>query len=122
MFTISICILDCDIIEFCLAMQICATDCKDSKVSERTQDIFYVTYDGNYRGWRVDLLVEKLNGQVEETLLLCKLCGGLLREASLFEFDGGQELRCSICIPDTLTKQSAQLTMNRDAVNSKLVS
>ena len=85
-------------------------------------EILSVRLDGCCRGWRVDLLMEKLNGQVEETLLLCKLCGGLLREASLYEFDGGQELRCSVCIPKNAGKQPAQLTMNREAINNKTVS
>ena len=103
-------------------MEISATVCTELKVSDGTQDILFVSVNGSCRGWRVDLLMEKLNGKVEETLLVCKLCGGLLREASLFEFDGGQELRCSMCIPENTTKQPAQLTMNREAVNNKIVS
>ena len=47
-------------------------------------------YVGSTKGWRVDLLVEKLSSKVEEKVLLCSSCGGLLRDACIYE----EEFRC----------------------------
>ena len=53
-------------------------------------------YVGSTKGWRVDLLVEKLSSKVEEKLLQCSSCNGLLRDACIYE----EEFRCGVCIPE----------------------
>ena len=70
--------------------------------------------DGNYGGWKTELLVEEITGKIEEKFLLCSYCRGMLRDACLFEKDGKQELVCSICVPKDENKIIAQL--NRDSV------
>ena len=79
--------------------------------------LLYVTReDGTSKGWRVDLLVEKLSSKVEEKLLLCNSCNGLLRNACLYE----EELRCGVCIPEGVARQPVK--MNQTIVNEKMVS
>ena len=56
--------------------------------------LLYVMSDCKPKGWRTDLLAEKL-GESEEKLLLCCSCNGLLRDACFYE----EELRCGLCIP-----------------------
>ena len=56
--------------------------------------LFYVMNEnGKPKGWRIDLLAEKIS---EEQLLSCSSCNGLLRDACFYE----EELRCGLCIPD----------------------
>ncbi|KAI6646450.1 TNF receptor-associated factor 4-like [Oopsacas minuta] len=87
-------------------------------MAENLEDLVYVkTQEGDYRGWRVDLLVENLSGKVEEELLRCNICDGLLREACLFQ----GELRCRVCIPNEgVIWQPAK--QNRVIVNDKKIS
>ncbi|KAI6646816.1 TNF receptor-associated factor 1-like [Oopsacas minuta] len=59
--------------------------------SEGREDLVYIkTEDGSYRGWRVDLLIDKLSSKMEEKILLCSSCKGMLRDACIYEGD----LRC----------------------------
>ena len=59
----------------------------------------YMRLDGGGgRGWRVELLVEQLTSSVEQKLLLCSYCRGLMGDACLLEKQGQQELRCSVCV------------------------
>ena len=83
-------------------------------IKEFSEDtLLYVTSeDGSSKGWRVDLLVEKLS---EGKLLLCSCCHGLLRDACLFE----EELRCGVCIPEGVAWLPVK--MNRTIVNEKMV-
>ena len=75
--------------------------------------LLYVTSeDGSSKGWRVDLLVEKLS---EGKLLLCSCCNGILRDACICE----EELRCRVCIPEGVAWQPVK--MNRTIVNEKMV-
>ena len=60
--------------------------------------------------------MEKLSSKVEEKLLLCNNCNGLLRDACLYE----EELRCGVCIPEGVARQPVK--MNRTIVNEKMVS
>ena len=77
------------------------------------EDLLCVTSeDGSSKGWRVELLVEKLS---EEKLLLCSCCNGLLRDACICE----EELRCGMCIPEGVTSQPVK--MIRAIVNEKMV-
>ena len=57
--------------------------------------LLYIMSDCKPKGWRIDLLVEKL-AESEEELLLCNCCNGLSRDACLYE----EELRCGLCIPE----------------------
>ena len=86
-------------------------------IKEFSEDtLLYVTSeDGSSKGWRVDLLVEKLSNKVEEKLLLCSCCHGLLRDACFFE----EELRCGVCIPEGVAWLPVK--MNRTIVNEKMV-
>ena len=61
--------------------------------------LLYVMSD-KPKGWRRDLLVEKLY-ESEEQLLLCSCCDGLSRDACLYE----EELRCGLCIPEGVAWQ-----------------
>ena len=88
--------------------------------SEINKLVYVIRDDGSYGGWRTELLVEEISGKVEERFLLCNYCRGMLRDACLFEKNGKQELRCSVCIPKDVNKQRVQ--MNREAVNEKQVS
>ena len=79
--------------------------------------LLYVTSeDGSSKGWRVDLLVEKLSSKVEEKVLLCSCCNGLLRDACLCN----GALMCQVCIPEDTVVQP--VVMNREIVNEKMVS
>ncbi|KAI6655964.1 TNF receptor-associated factor 6-like isoform X1 [Oopsacas minuta] len=85
--------------------------------SEGREDLVHIkTEDGSYRGWRVDLLVENFSSKVEEKLLLCCSCRGLLREPCLYQ----EEVRCGVCIPVGVAWQPVQ--MNREIVNDKMIS
>ena len=76
--------------------------------------LLYVMSDCKPKGWRTDLLVEKLH-KSEEQLLLCSCCNGLLRDACFYE----EELRCGVCIPEGVVWQPVK--MNRTIVNQKMV-
>ena len=82
---------------------------------ERNALLYVMSEDGSSKGWRVDLLVEKLSSKVEEKLLLCSCCNGLLRDACICE----EEFRCEVCIPDGVAWQLVK--MNRTIVNEKMV-
>ena len=83
--------------------------------------LLYVCGSGvEYKGWKQELLVEKIRNKLEEMFLLCNGCRGVLRDACMIERDGKQELRCSVCVPDNVYASVAQ--MNREAVNEKQVS
>ena len=87
----------------------------ETKIETEISELLYVKRDdGNYGGWRTELLVEEITGKIEEKFLLCSYCGGMLRNACLSEKDGKQELECSICAPEDENKIIAQL--NRDSV------
>ena len=88
--------------------------------SDEIEGLVYKRLDGRYRGWRVELLVEKLTNKLEEKFLLCSCCRGLMRDACLLEKEGKQELGCFVCIPEGVEWQPA--LMNREAINEKLVS
>ena len=79
---------------------------------ERDALLYVTSGDGSSKGWRVDLLVEKLS---EGKLLLCSSCGGLLREAYIYE----EEFRCGVCIPEGVAWQPVK--MNRTIVDDKMV-
>ena len=79
---------------------------------------FVKSEDGSYKGWKRELLVEKI-AKTEEKLLLCKVCNGLLREASLFENEGKQELRCSLCLPENIPTQRQCII--QESINEKNV-
>ena len=55
---------------------------------DRDALLYETREDGSSKGWRADLLVENLSSKVEEKLLLCNSCNGLLRDACLY----GEEL------------------------------
>ncbi|KAI6661195.1 TNF receptor-associated factor 4-like isoform X1, partial [Oopsacas minuta] len=85
--------------------------------SEGREDLVYIkTEDGSYRGWRVDLLVDNLSSKLEEKLLLCAFCNGLLRDACFYQ----EELRCGVCIPEGVAWQPVK--MNREIVSDKMIS
>ncbi|KAI6656279.1 TNF receptor-associated factor 4 [Oopsacas minuta] len=89
----------------------CLTD------SEGREDLVYIkTEDGSYRGWRVDLLIGKLSSKMEEKILLCSSCNGMLRDACFYEGD----LRCGVCIPEGVAWQPVK--MNREIVSDKMIS
>ena len=79
---------------------------------ERNALLFVTSGDVSLKGWRVDLLVEKLS---EGKLLLCSSCGGMLREACIYE----EEFRCGVCIPEGVAWQPVK--MNRTIVDEKMV-
>ncbi|KAI6661207.1 hypothetical protein LOD99_10135 [Oopsacas minuta] len=85
--------------------------------SEGREDLVYIkTEDGSYRGWRVDLLIDKLSSKMEEKFLLCSSCKGMLRDACLYEGN----LRCGVCIPEGVAWQPVK--MNREIVSDKMIS
>ena len=88
--------------------------------SEINKLVYVIRDDGSYGGWRTELLVKKMTEGGEGKFLLCNYCSGMLRGASLFEKDGKQELRCSVCIPKHVYKHKVQL--NRETVSEKQVS
>ena len=104
-----------------IIIKLCEMATRECPTSEKIVDLLYVKYDGKYRGWRVQLLVEELMGKVEGTFLLCNLCGGLLRDAFMVIIGGEQELWCSLCIPSDASRNSARMDLNRDAVEKKIV-
>ncbi|KAI6660801.1 TNF receptor-associated factor 4-like isoform X1 [Oopsacas minuta] len=84
--------------------------------------LLLVKLDGRYRGWRVELCDTDLTAS-EEKLLLCSVCRGILREASLLEIEGRQQLRCYVCLPQN-TIQPVQLQIplhTREVVSEKQV-
>ena len=62
---------------------------------ERDALLYVMSENCKPKGWRTDLLVEKLP-ESEDQLLLCSCCNGLSRDACLYE----EELRCGLCIPE----------------------
>ena len=82
---------------------------------ERDTLLYVMSDDCKAKGWKVDLLVEKLSSKVEEKVLLCSCCHGLLRDACFFE----EELRCGVCIPEGVAWLPVK--MNREIVNEKMV-
>ncbi|KAI6660158.1 TNF receptor associated factor [Oopsacas minuta] len=85
--------------------------------SEGREDLVYVkTEDGGYRGWRVDLLIDPLSNKMEEKILLCSSCKGMLRDACVYEGD----LKCGVCIPEGVAWQPVK--MNREIVSDKMIS
>ena len=86
---------------------------------ERLKERMFVRYeDGSYRGWRRDLLTEKLE-EVEERCLVCQVCNGLIRNSCLYEGEIDQEVRCFVCIPECMDIDKALLY--QDSVNEKYV-
>ena len=76
--------------------------------------LLYVMSDCKLKGWRLDLLVEKL-AESEEKFLLCSSCNGLLRDACFYE----EGLRCAVCIPEGVALLPVK--MNQTIVNQKMV-
>ena len=88
-------------------------------VSDNREELLFVRNEaGEYRGWKRELLVEKLT-KVEEKYLLCRVCQGLLRKACLFENQGEQETRCNLCLPENTAVDEAH--MNQESVNERYV-
>ena len=81
---------------------------------ERDALLYVVSENGKPKGWRIDLLAEKL-AESEEKLLSCSCCNGLLRDACLYE----EELRCGVCIPEGVAWQPVKKI--RNIVNQKMV-
>ena len=78
--------------------------------------LLYVTSeDGSSKGWRVDLLVDKFFSKLEEKLLLCSSCNGLVRDACVCN----GSFMCQVCIPEGTVVQP--VVMNREIVNEKMV-
>ena len=92
---------------------------QEGNIPDQILLLLYVKHSARYRGWRPDLLVDRLQGEVEEKFLLCNSCRGVLRDACLYEKNGIQELRCSVCIPDDVKEQAAQL--NREVADKRRV-
>ena len=82
---------------------------------ERDTLLYVMSEDCKPKGWKVDLLVEKLSSKLEEKLLLCSCCHGLLRDACICV----EEFRCRVCIPEGVAWQPVK--MNREIVNEKMV-
>ena len=81
----------------------------DKLISEKTEELLFVRNEaGEYRGWKLELLVETLT-KVEEKYILCRVCQGLLRKACLFDNKGEQELRCHLCLPENADVEEANL-------------
>ena len=76
--------------------------------------LLYVMSDCKPKGWRIDLLAEKLS-ESEEQLLLCSCCNGLSRDACFYQ----EELRYGLCIPEGVVWQPVK--MNQKIVNQKMV-
>ena len=85
---------------------------------ERNTLLFVMSEDCKPKGWRVDLLVEKLSSKVEEKVLLCISCNGLLRDACICN----GALMCQVCIPADTVTVVQPVVMNREIVNEKMVS
>ena len=85
-----------------------------------TTDMMLVQLAGRHGGWRAELCVTELNLS-EEKLLVCSLCKGILREASVFEVEGRQELRCAVCLPQDSDLSIQILLHIRNVVNEKQV-
>ena len=83
---------------------------------ERDALLYVMSEDCKPKGWRVDLLVEKLSSKLEEKVLLCSCCNGLLRDTCLFN----GALMCQVCIPEDTVVQPVD--MNKEIVNEKTVS
>ena len=83
---------------------------------ERDALLYLVSGDCKPKGWRVDLLVEKLSSTLEEKLLLCSCCSGLLRDACVCN----GTYMCQVCIPKDIAWQPVE--MNRCIVSEKMVS
>ena len=83
---------------------------------ERDALLYVMSEDCKPKGWRVYLLVEKLSSKLEEKVLLCSSCNGLLRDAC---FSNGA-LMCQVCIPEDTVVQP--VAMNREIVNEIMVS
>ncbi|KAI6647637.1 TNF receptor associated factor 3 [Oopsacas minuta] len=80
------------------------------------EDLVYVrAEDDSYRGWRLDLLIEKLSSRIEEKLLMCTFCKGLLREACICQ----EEFKCRVCTPEGVPWQPVKV--NREIVNEKMI-
>ena len=88
--------------------------------SEINKLVYVIRDDGSYGGWRTELLVEKITKDGEGRFLLCNYCGGVSRDACLFEKDGKHKVACSLCIPKDVNRKMAQL--NRETVDEKQVS
>ena len=87
---------------------------------EETYKLVYVIRDdGSYGGWRTELLVEEITGEIETKFLLCSCCRGVLRDACFYKKDGKHEVACSLCIPKDVEKQIA--SMNRETISEKKV-
>ena len=82
---------------------------------ERDTLLYVMSEDCRPKGWKVDLLVEKLSSKVEEKLLLCSCCHGLLRDACICN----GAFMCQVCIPEGTVIQP--VVMNREIVNEKMV-
>ena len=82
---------------------------------ETNVSLYVTSVDGSPKGWRVDLLEEKLSSKLEERLLLCSSCTGLLKDACLCN----GALVCRVCIPKDTALQSVE--MNREIVNERKV-
>ena len=79
---------------------------------ERDTLLYVMSDDCKAKGWKVDLLVEKLS---EGKLLLCSCCHGLLRDACICN----GAFMCQVCIPEGTVFQP--VVMNREIVNEKMV-
>ena len=82
---------------------------------ERDALLYVMSEDCKPKGWRVDLLVEKLSSKLEEKLL-CSCCNGLLRDACVCN----RACLCQVCIPEEIAWQPVE--MNRSIVSEKMVS
>ena len=82
---------------------------------ETDVSLYVTSGDGTSKGWRVDLLEEKLSSKLEEKVLLCSSCKGLLRDACLCN----GTFMCHVCIPEDTAWQPAEI--NREIVNERKV-
>ena len=82
---------------------------------ETDVSLYVTSVDGSPKGWRVDLLEEKLSSKLEEKLLLCSCCKGLLRDACICN----GAFMCQVCIPEDTALQPVE--MNREIVNERKV-
>ena len=83
---------------------------------ERDALLYVMSEDCKPKGWRVDLLVERLSSKLEEKLLLCSCCNGLIRDACVCN----GAFMCQVCIPENIAWQPVE--MNRSIVSEKMVS
>ena len=93
---------------------------KLEELEEKYKLAYVIRDDGSYGGWRTELLVEEITGEIEAKFLLCSCCRGMLREACFYKKDGKHEVACSLCIPKDVKKQNA--SMNRETIKEKKVS